>query len=184
SSPIHGTAGLPLPRVPAGLGSVGTAAVPAVAPDSAYQVRLALAARHETTVSIFAPPDYAFAEARDRSGRVITPAQVDHADGVPVAVLSDSPVPAGQLAEVAYGDSGLTVFSFDRPRSFPADAALLAGYVTIVLDQFDTGSLTRQQVEALRDFVGLGGNLVVGARPSWRRTVLTLPATLLPLVPS
>ena len=184
-SAVPGATRVPLPRsVPSVLGPVGGAAIPAVAPDSAYQVHLNLPGRRETAVSIFAPPDYAVAEARDNRGRALASESVDHADAVPVAVLSGTAVAGSQLTEVTLGGSGLSVFSFDRPKTVPSDAAQLAGYATIVVDQFDTAALTRQQVQALRDFVGLGGNLVVVAGSSWRSTVVPLPGDLLPMLPT
>jgi hypothetical protein len=174
----------PMRVTPSVFGPVGTAAVPAVPTDSAYQVHLQLPGRHETGVSIFAPPDYVFVEARDNRGHTIAHETVDHTDTVPVAVFSGGAIAGSQLTEVTLGDSALSVFSFDRGRTVPTDAALLATYSTIVLDQFDTGSLSRQQLQALRDFVGLGGNLVVVAGGSWRSTVLPLPPDLLPLIPN
>lgn len=180
-----GAAPLPYSRVaPAGAGTVGTAAVPAVAPDSAYKVHVAIASRQQATLSFFAPPDYGVVEARDDSDQPIAGVQVDRSDGVPIAVLSDSETAADQLVDLKLGELPLTVFSFQHGRGFPSDASLLAGYVTIVLDQFNSGSLSRDQQRALLDFVGLGGNLVLVGGSSWRQTVLPLPADLTPVRPT
>src|SRR5207237_5315570 len=66
---------------------------------------------------------------------------------------------------------------------FPASATLLAGYAAVVIDQFDTETLSGAQLLALRDFVGLGGTLVVTAGSSWRESLAPLPVDLQPLRP-
>src|SRR5262249_31155582 len=52
-----------------------------------------------------------------------------------------------------------------------------------VIDQFDTATLSEAQVQALRDYVGFGGTLVVAGGSGWRRSVAPLPADMQPILP-
>jgi hypothetical protein len=113
--------------VPPAAMSIGTAAVPAVAPDSAYEAHVTVPSRQEVTVSFFAPPGYAQAEALDNSGQPLGGTSVERNDTIPIAVISDSATAADQLAALSIADVPLTVFDFRRGRGFPADASLLAG---------------------------------------------------------
>jgi hypothetical protein len=72
---------------------------------------------------------------------------------------------------------------FSSPPTFPTNAVFLTGLNGIVLDQFDSASLSQAQVQALKDYVGLGGTLILAGGASWRRTLLPLPAELVPLRP-
>jgi len=54
------------------------------------------------------------------------------------------------------------------PCSWPASSA-------IVLSDYDTAALTELQLRTLRDFVGLGGLLVLGGGAAWTRTLASLP---------
>jgi hypothetical protein len=129
------------------------------------------------------------AEARDASGHVVATAEVG-AGTTPqgssaLAVLSDLTqgdqkisAPLHALTRV---DSAITHFA--SPQALPTNAVYLTGLSGIVIDDFDTAALSQAQIQTLRDFVGLGGVLVEGGGPSWRRTLLPLPSDLLPLAP-
>ena len=135
---------------------------------------------------IDAPNGYV-AQARDSTGRVLARAELaGPAHGTStLAILSDLPQAeqkiAAPLRAMTRVDSSLA--RFPSPQSFPTNAAFLSGLNGIVLDQFDSASLSQAQVQALKDFVGLGGTLIEAGGPSWRRTLLPLPAELLPLRP-
>jgi hypothetical protein len=60
----------------------------------------------------------------------------------------------------------------------------LSGLNGVIVDQFDSGALSQPQIQALKDFVGLGGTLILAGGASWRRQLLPLPAELLPLRPT
>jgi hypothetical protein len=134
-------------------------------------------------------PNAYHAEARDASGHVVASADVGASTTVQgtsaLAVLSDLTqgdqkisAPLHALSRV---DSAITHFA--TSQSFPTNAVYLSGLNGIVVDDFDTAALSQAQVQALKDFVGLGGVLIEAGGPSWRRTLLPLPVDLLPLAP-
>lgn len=163
----RGTAGaLPPHRLPVSVPRGGTRSEMVYVIDSAFGYR---------------------AQLRERSGRLV--AQADPTPGMPgsaaVAVLSDLPqaeqkiaAPLAQLTKVQ-----AAVTSFGSVQSFPTNAVRLSGLSGLILDEFDSAALSQAQVQALRDFVGLGGFLIEAGGPSWRRTLLPLPPDLLPLQP-
>ena len=67
---------------------------------------------------------------------------------------------------------------------FPDRAVEMSGLQAILVNDFDTATLTAGQISALQDFVGLGGSLVIGGGTSWRRTLAGLPDALVPMRPS
>jgi hypothetical protein len=75
------------------------------------------------------------------------------------------------------------VAAFGTTRGFPSSSLLLATYATVVITQVDTAALSAVQLQALRDFIGLGGTLVVTGGADWRRTLAPLPSDLLPIAP-
>jgi hypothetical protein len=103
-----------------------------------------------------------------------------------VGVLSDVSHADQQIAGplTTFGRSDIAVSRFASPQEFPTNAAYLSGLNALIVDQFDSGALTQPQIRALRDFVGLGGALILTGGASWRRQLLPLPAELLPLQPS
>lgn len=78
----------------------------------------------------------------------------------------------------------LEVFRVADARDFPDDALHLAGLAAVVIDDFDTGSLTNGQRQALDAYVSLGGSLILSSGAAWSRTVGSLPPGLVPLRPS
>ncbi|HEY4026210.1 MAG TPA: hypothetical protein VGO86_07240 [Candidatus Dormibacteraeota bacterium] len=127
------------------------------------------------------------AELRDEQGALITRATAtttNHANAA-VAVLSglsgaDQRIsaPLASLTRLSIAVSG-----FPSAAAFPADAAHLSGLNGLVLDDFDTGSLSAPQLRAIQDFVALGGALIEVGGPSWQRTLQPLPADLLAFQP-
>lgn len=76
---------------------------------------------------------------------------------------------------------GLDVIQLQAARDFPDVALHLAGLDAVVLDDFDTATLTGRQLRALQDYVSLGGSLVLGGGAAWSRTLGSLPPGLVPL---
>jgi hypothetical protein len=163
-------------------------------PSDYYPVHRAhLTVQHGSQRSVLfyvidAPNGY-HAEARDASGHVVANADLGAgttAQGSSaLAVLSDLTqgdqkisAPLHALSRV---DSAITHFA--NPQAFPTNSVYLTGLNGVVVDDFDTAALSQAQVQTLRDFVGLGGVLLEAGGPSWRRTLLPLPADLLPLAP-
>ncbi len=130
--------------------------VPAVAGESAYQVHLTVPSRHSRTIAILAPDFFNVVEAV-MGGRQLDTQVVEHAAVLPVAVLSGAPGPASALLSLRYDSLVPRVAQFSSAAELPSSALPLAGYTTIVVDQFDSASLDGAQVRALRDFVGFGG---------------------------
>ena len=144
--------------------------------------------QHSTTFYVIDGPDGYYAEVRDPSGGLVQRAELGGSPGPRTAfgILSDLPqaeqkisAPLRALTQV---DSALVRFT--SPQDFPRSAAYLSGLSGLIIDQFDSGALSQAQVQALKDFVGLGGSLVVAGGFSWRHTLLPLPPELLPMAPT
>jgi hypothetical protein len=156
---------------------------PSVANESAYQVHLTVPSRTSRTVAILAPGFFNLVEAV-MGGTQLAAQPVERAAVVPVAVLSGVEAPADAVLALRFGGMGPRVAQFSSAREFPASALPLAGYAALVIDQFDSASLDAARVQAIRDFVGFGGTLVLGGGSAWQRTVGPLPTELLPIRPS
>ena len=124
------------------------------------------------------------ADLVDRSGATVasSPSAVVSSGRFGVALLSDSLSAAGEIKDVQL-PSGATGVVPLTPQSFPANPILLGGLGAVVLDNFDSSSLSQAQVQALQQYVGLGGGLVLAGGTSWRRTLTQLPPELVPLRP-
>ncbi len=171
---------LPSTSKPANLPSAGSE----VAPESAYEVHLTVAARKDRTITVVAPDSFNYAQVRDDAGNPLADAEVDRVPVVPVAVLSDLEAAATAIGGVHFDRYSTHVAQYQQARGFPATPLLLGSYAAVVVDQFDTAALSRAQLQALRDYVGLGGALVLAGGVNWRRTLAPLPGELLPLRPS
>jgi len=80
--------------------------------------------------------------------------------------------------------SGLQVTQMRSPRDVPDIVLHLAGLDAVVIDDFDTASMSDGQRRAVQDYVSLGGSLVLAGGAAWSRTLGSLPAALAPLRPS
>src|SRR5215831_1849985 len=158
------------------------AGAPAAAGQSAYQVHLTVPSRTSRTVAVLAPDFFNVIEA-DMGGRALDAQPVDHPTVIPVAVVSDVETAAHSILGLHFDRFTPKAVAFNSAREFPTSPLLLAGYTTVVIEQFDSASLSQTQVQALRDFVGFGGTLVVAGGSDWRRSVAPLPAELLPIRP-
>lgn len=161
-----------------------------------HRVPVALPAGGEKTLSLLvaeAPLGYR-AELRDQAGTTVA-VEVEAADD------STSTVQRSEGAVAVLGRTGtsdildrgatgrplisdLQITAFDTARDFPDDALHLSGLGVVVLANFDSGSFTEAQLRALRDFVELGGSLVLGGGPTWQRTLDAVPEDLVPLRPA
>ncbi|HEY4026973.1 MAG TPA: hypothetical protein VGO86_11135 [Candidatus Dormibacteraeota bacterium] len=158
-------------------------AAPASAGQSAYQLHLAVPSRKSRTVAVLAPDFFTVVQAV-MGGRMLDAQAVDHPTVIPVAVLSDVETAADAIMTLHFDRFTPRAVDFASATGFPASALQLAGYTTVIIEQFDTALLDDAQVRALRDFVDFGGTLVVAGGSGWRRTVAPLPADLLPIQPS
>jgi hypothetical protein len=124
------------------------------------------------------------AELDDKGGRMVarSPLAVVGSGRLAVGLLSDSLQAAGQIKDVPLLAASTGVVQLN-PQSLPGSAALLSGLGAIVIDNFDTSALSQAQDQALEQYVGLGGQLVLAGGAGWRRTLSQLPAQLVPLQP-
>jgi hypothetical protein len=145
--------------------------------------------QRSVTFYVIDAPNAYHAEARDASGHLVGAAEMGPGSTVQgttaLAVLSDLTqgdqkisAPLHALTRV---DSAIT--HFPTPQAFPTNAVYLSGLNGIVVDDFDTAALSQAQVQAVKDFVGLGGVLIEAGGASWRRTLLPIPSDLLPMQP-
>ena len=100
-------------------------------------------------------------------------------DALLVGVLSDDELGIPALARVGGEDAG-QVARLGR-ETFPTSAAMLAGYDVIALARFDTGLMSRDQMQALEAWVGRGGTLLLAGGPEWKRTFGAMPPALVPV---
>jgi hypothetical protein len=100
-----------------------------------------------------------------------------------VGLLSDSLQAAGQVKDVNLVTGGVGVVQLSH-QTLPASAAELGGLGAVVIDQFDSSTLSQAQDQALGQYVALGGHLVLAAGNGWHRSLGQLPADLLPYQPA
>ena len=146
-------------------------------PDYQAQVTVPKGSTRSVTFYVFQPPAGYQAELRDASGRPVVSGVATQANGngFAVAVLSDQLQGDQRIQALKpMPDNNVKFSRFASAPAFPTNAAFLSGLQAVVIDDFDTNSLSEAQVRALRDFVGLGGSLVVAAGSAWRRTLLPL----------
>ena len=154
-----------------------------------YRSPLTVPSGSERTAQIYvieAPGGY-HAELRDTHGRVVVTAASNFAapNGAAVAILSDLPqaeqrisAPLKSLSRIEVGIS-----QFASTQAFPSGVVYLSALNGLIIDQFDSGALDHAQMQALKDFVGLGGTLILVGGSSWRRTLTPMDHDLLPLRP-
>lgn len=155
----------------------------AVAGQSAYQVHLVVRSRTSRTVAMLAPGFFNEVQAV-LGNKVLDFQPVTQAPVIPVAVLSDLEAAADAIQGLHFDRFNPRVQQINSARGLPSSAVQLAGYTAVVIDQFDSATLSQTQTQALRDFVGFGGALLLGGGGGWRRSIAPLPPDLLPLRPA
>jgi hypothetical protein len=99
-----------------------------------------------------------------------------------VGVLSDQSSGIPSLGQVTQPNQTATVFEEQlNPTTMPRVAKILTNFDMIVLDNFTTSSLDKDQILALQNWVAQGGTLVVVGGPQWRGTLTPLPTSMLPV---
>ena len=156
----------------------------AAAPDAGYQFPVALSGRHKQTYNFYAPDDFVAVVVQDGLGRLVAEGEVDDRKSFAVGALSDSTTLAGDLQAVRIGDYTARVTEWGAGTPFPRQAVYLSGYAAVVLDDYDSGRFDAPQLAALRQFVALGGELVLAGGPDLARTARALPAELVPFAAS
>ncbi len=155
---------------------------PEVAAQPGYRVHLTVPGGKTRTVAVTAPESFNYAQILN-GAQVITEAEVQRSVLLPVAVLSDVETAAQAIGGLQFDRITPRVAAFSSAHSFPSNPLQLATYAAVVITQTDTAALSAVQLHALRDFVGLGGTLVLTGGADWRRTLAPMPTDLLPLAP-
>src|SRR2546421_2085123 len=132
-----------------------------------------------TTVSIIV-------QLLDNYGRVVQSQSVLlhqlYAENVFVGLLSDQINGFDALRNVVLPHSSDSVLvQYLNAQNMPSIEAVLANFNLIVLDSFQTSSLTHEQLRALYLWVQQGGSLIEVGGPNWQQTVSALPTNLLPV---
>lgn len=165
-----------------------------------YRMPLSLAAGAEKTVAmvVLEAPYGHRGELRDQSGRSVAasplpavPGLFNRAQGNTPARLTAGPTVAvvGDLEATPAEQAGLDGVLGDAARlrstaELPSTAMELSGLQVLVLARLDTGAPSPAQVQAIRDFVALGGALVLTGGAEGGRTLASLPDELVPLAPT
>ncbi len=175
SSPAPSSAApIPVNRVPSAPGA------PAATVETAYATSLQVPSRTSRSVTVVAPQGYTAVEAV-MGGQVLDEEQVAQAPALPVAVLTREPQAADAIGSLGYGNQQTWVTEYNTPAAVPSSPLFYAGYLTLVVDGFPTGSLSAAQIAALRLFVFMGGSLLLVGGPDWQQTLAGLPSNLLPI---
>jgi len=149
-------------------------------PDAAYEFGLNISPRHKRTLVFQAPPDFNEVRVFDLAGAFVVGTEIADQHSIAVGVLSDSLNIVAEIQPIRMGDYTVRVSRWDEGHPFPSRAVGLSGYTTVILVRFDSAQLSRSQQLALRDFVGLGGTLVLAGSGDLARTARALPMELTP----
>jgi hypothetical protein len=99
-----------------------------------------------------------------------------------VGLLSDQPNNFSALANVELPDHAATLLTEPLNAStFPTQAAALANFDMLVLDDFTSSTLNTDQLRALQAWIQQGGTLIEVGGPSWQRSLTPLPKNLVPV---
>ncbi|TMD55797.1 MAG: hypothetical protein E6I85_02110 [Chloroflexi bacterium] len=153
-------------------------------PDAAYQFAVALSPRHKRTYSFFAPDDFVEVLVQDAGGLTVADVPVDNRKSVAVGVLTESSTLAAELQPIRIGELTVRVTQWDETHPFPDRASYLTGYSAVLIDRYDSTRLTRNQLQALSDFVGLGGQLLIAGAGDLARSQRGLPPQLVAFTPA
>jgi uncharacterized membrane protein YhaH (DUF805 family) len=103
-------------------------------------------------------------------------------DNVFVGLLSEQANGFESLRNVELPNQGGSVQAqFLNAQTMPTISTVLANFNVVILDDFNTSSLSREQLRALHLWVQQGGTLIEIGGLHWQQTLGTLPADLLPV---
>lgn len=99
-----------------------------------------------------------------------------------VGILSDQITGFNPLYSIALPNQGGSMIVEPLSAStMPTTAAVLNNFDLIVLDNFTTSTLSKEQLIALQTWINQGGSLIEVGGPEWKRTLSTLPIGMVPL---
>ncbi|MBV8696228.1 MAG: hypothetical protein JO183_12140, partial [Ktedonobacteraceae bacterium] len=171
---------------------------PGASPSAAmYQAVVTLANGAQKQMTIYAPFSFGSAgllqnitvDLLDTNKHVVstqvTSLRTLAANDIFVGILSDQLSGFGPLNAVTLpNQAGSIVTEQLNASTMPSSATVLKNFNVIILDNFTTSTLSREQLAALQSWVSQGGALIVVGGPEWRRTLGPLPANLVPVTVS
>lgn len=99
-----------------------------------------------------------------------------------VGVLSNQTSGFGALGQIQLPSAGAQVVVDQlNATTMPGIVDALNNFDLIIIDNFDTASLNKEQIAALERWTAQGGTLIVVGGPEWRGTLAPLPASLVPV---
>lgn len=101
-----------------------------------------------------------------------------------IGTLSDQPSKAGygllQNLSLIYQQDSPTLATLDA-STLPDDATVMKNFDVIILANFSSSRLTPSQITALQTWINRGGTLIEVGGPEWKRTLGSLPASMIPV---
>ncbi|MDQ2717801.1 MAG: hypothetical protein M3Z08_23145 [Chloroflexota bacterium] len=159
-------------------------------PPSSYQQSITLASGAQKQITAYVPVYFGehgvTVHLLDSSGHAVVSQnavlQPMVSGATLIGVLADQNTGFGGLNSVQLPSSGNSILLEPlNASSMPAVAAVLRNFDLIILDNFTTSSLSKEQIAALQSWIDQGGTLIVAGGPEWQQTISKLPAGLLPV---
>nr|MDQ6946245.1 hypothetical protein [Actinomycetota bacterium] len=153
-------------------------------PSYRVPVVVAIGSEKTLTVMVRAAPFGYDVEVQDRRRGTVASAVGAPALGARTAVLLLSDVQGADVVLGSLNQPGAGDLEVTQPHSvhdLPGSTLEFAGLNGVIIDDFDTTSLSERQRQALQDYVAFGGALVVAGGASWRRTLDGLPPEMTPV---
>ncbi|MBE3560640.1 MAG: hypothetical protein IMW89_15695 [Ktedonobacteraceae bacterium] len=126
------------------------------------------------------------AQLRDEHGKVITTQtgnsgyEIKHGS-IMIGTLTAPDRNMDSLTVLTLPSSGALMATPLDATSLPTTSTVLDNFDIIVLDDFNSAALSRQQLLALQTWVNNGGTLIEIGGPQWKSTLGKLPSALLPV---
>lgn len=161
---------------------------------STYQIPVSLPSGAHKQVTLYAPFTFGAqglvrninVNLLDTNGQTISSQVASlrtlNSSDIFVGVLSDQGNNFAPLSNVTLPStsSSIIVQQLDA-TTLPDNSVVLRNFDLIVLDNFNTATLSQQQLNTLQNWVNQGGSLIVVGGPEWQRTLKPLPSGLLPV---
>lgn len=163
-------------------------------PSNTYQASLALPAGGQKQITLYVPFPNNFqgqnqsmtVKLIDAGGTTVNTqvvnGQVVNNNDAFVGILSNQNRGFGGLSSIQLPSGGghVDTVMLDA-TTFPTQAAVLKNFDLLVLDNFTTGALSHDQLNALQQWVTQGGSLALVGGPEWQSTLGPLASSLLPV---
>ena len=90
----------------------------------------------------------------------------------PGAIATDQAVPVGSIDKVE------SILIPLEGGTFPDDIRIMNGFDILIISNYDTGTLSDEQISALDSWTQNGGTLVIGTGANWKKVYSSLPETM------